>query len=112
MRVRIVLTALVILGMMATLQVAASGGGDAEAGKLVFKKKCAMCHSQDGTGNEKMAKMLKVEIRDLGSAEVQTASDEDIAKVIAEGKGKMKPVKGLEEADVTNVIAFIRTLKK
>jgi cytochrome c2 len=33
-------------------------------------------------------------------------------KIITEGKGKMKPVGGLNDADVTNVIAFVRSLAK
>ena len=87
-------------------------GGDSEAGAALFKKKCATCHAQDGSGNEKMAKMLKVEIRDLGSAEVQERSDEDIAKIVKEGNGKMKLVKGVTDEDIANIIAFVRTLKK
>jgi hypothetical protein len=39
-------------------------------------------------------------------------SDADLKTVITQGKGKMKPVQGLSDADVGNVIAFIRTLKK
>ncbi len=100
---------LVLVLMVPALLVA---GGDAETGKLVFKKRCAMCHAADGTGNAKMAKMLKVEIKDLGSEAVQALSDEEIAKVIAEGKGKMKTVKGAGQEDIANIIAFVRTLKK
>ena len=87
-------------------------GGDAETGKRVFKKRYAMCHAADGTGNAKMAKMLKVEIKDLGSEAMQVLSDEEIAKIIAEGKGKMKTVKGTGKEDIANIIAFVRTLKK
>lgn len=100
---------LVLVLMVPALLVA---GGDAETGKLVFKKRCAMCHAADGTGNAKMAKMLKVEIKDLGSEAVQALSDEEIAKIISEGKGKMKTVKGTGKQDVANIIAFVRTLKK
>jgi hypothetical protein len=38
--------------------------------------------------------------------------DEEIKKVTMEGKGKMKGVTGLSDADVANLIAFVRTLKK
>ena len=116
MRIGTVAVVIVTVGLLLTLNLPAvsvsNAGGDAEAGATLFKKKCAMCHAQDGSGNEKMAKMLKVEIRDLGSAEVQERTDEDIAKIVKEGDGKMKPVEGLSEDDIANVIAFIRTLKK
>ena len=42
----------------------------------------------------------------------KTNSDEEIKKAILEGFGKMKPVKGVEDADVDNVIAFVRTIKQ
>lgn len=53
---------------------------------------------------------LKVELRHLGSKEVQKESDADLTKVMAEGKGKMKPVKDLKEADLANLSAYLRTL--
>ncbi len=87
-------------------------GGDAKAGKPVFEKQCAACHAADGSPKEAVAKMLKVEIPHLGSADVQGKSDADIKKVITEGYQKMKPVKGLADKDVANVIAYVRTLKK
>ena len=86
--------------------------GNVAAGKEVYMKKCNMCHGPDGAGKEAIAKMLKVEMKALGSKEVQALSDADMKKVITEGKGKMKPVGGMSDADVTNVIAFVRSLAK
>ena len=59
-----------------------------------------------------MAKMMKVEMKDLGSADIQSMSDADLNKVITDGKGKMKPVKSVTGAEADNVIAYIRTFKK
>jgi cytochrome c553 len=87
-------------------------GGDVEAGKAVYTKKCATCHGKDGEAKAAMAKMFKVEMRHLGSAEVQGKSDEELAKESVEGVGKMKPVKGLSDEDVKNLMAFVRTLKQ
>ena len=47
----------------------------------------------------------------LGSKEVQSLDDATLKKVIAEGKGKMKPV-NLNDQEAADVIAFLRTLKK
>ena len=51
-------------------------------------------------------------MRHLGSKEVQAKSDAELTKDITAGNGKMKAVAGLSEADVANVVAFVRTLKK
>jgi mono/diheme cytochrome c family protein len=91
---------------------AALAGGDVEAGKAVYNKKCATCHGKDGMAKPAMAKMFKVEMRHLGSPEVQAKSDEQLRKESIEGVGKMKPVKGLKDADVDNLMAFLRTLKQ
>ena len=88
------------------------GAGDAAAGKAVYDKKCATCHGPNGEGKEAIAKMMKVEMHPLGSKEVQAKSDADLGKIITEGTGKMKAVAGLSAADVANVVAFVRTLKK
>lgn len=100
---------LILLVVMAT-PAFLLGGGDAEAGKAVFAKKCANCHGKQGEGKAAIAKMFKVELRHLGSKDVQAKSDEELGKISTEGTGKMKPVKGLKETDVANVVAFVRTL--
>jgi mono/diheme cytochrome c family protein len=88
-----------------------SGGGDASAGKVVYGKKCATCHGDQGEGKEALARMLKVELRALGSKEVQAKSDDVLRKEITQGTGKMKPIKGLSETDLADLIAFMRALK-
>jgi cytochrome c553 len=85
---------------------------DAAAGHAAFDKKCKICHGATGEGNPGMAKALNTTIQPLSSPEVQKLSDADIKKVITQGKGKMKPIQGLSDTDMDNVIAFIRTLKK
>jgi hypothetical protein len=39
--------------------------------------------------------MMKVDMQDLKSTEVQAMSDDDIKKIIAGGKGKMQPVRSV-----------------
>jgi len=56
--------------------------------------------------------MMKVDVPDLKSAAVQALSDDDIKKVISEGKGKMKPVKSVAGKDINDIVAFVHTLKK
>ena len=78
---------------------------DSAAGKAVYDAKCKTCHGADGAGNAAIAKMMKVEIKPLA------ATTADVKKVIVEGQGKMKPV-AITGADVDNVTAFVKSLKK
>jgi mono/diheme cytochrome c family protein len=86
--------------------------GDAAAGKAVYAKRCASCHGDAGEGKESVAKMLKVEIRPLGSKEVQTKPDADLKKDILNGTGKMKGVTGIDAKGADDLVAYVRTLKK
>lgn len=99
------------LGVIVTCTATVLAAGDAKAGKEVFTRKCATCHGQQGEGKEAIAKMLKVEIKHLGSPEVQARSDDQIRKIILEGDGKMKPVKDMDAKSIEDVTAFVRTLK-
>ena len=92
--------------------VAVLAAGDPAAGKAVFEKSCKTCHGATGVANPNIAKMMKVDIKDLGSPEVQKMSDAEFKTTITEGKGKMKPVKSVAGGDIDNVIAYVRTLKK
>ncbi len=95
-----------------TFCVTGASAADAKAGQDAFAKSCKSCHGADGTPNPALAKMMKVDMKNLGSAEVQALSDADLAKIITDGKGKMKPVKTVSGPAVDNVVAYIRTLKK
>lgn len=86
--------------------------GIAGDGKELFAANCQKCHGANGEGKPAMAKMLKVEMRHLGSKEVQAASDAAIAKIITEGKGKMKATTGVTAAQANDIVAFVRTLKQ
>jgi mono/diheme cytochrome c family protein len=85
---------------------------DAAAGKTVFDKSCKTCHGADGAPNPNIAKMMKVDMKALGSAEVQALSDDDIKKIVTDGKGKMRPVAGVTGKSADDVVAYVRTLKK
>lgn len=84
---------------------------DAAKGKDLYAKKCASCHGPAGEGKESVAKMLKVELRHLGSKEVQDKNDAALKKDTVEGVGKMKGIK-ITDQEAADVVAFMRTLKK
>jgi len=87
-----------------------SGSSFAQSGADQFKAKCAMCHGPDGKAQTAMGKNMN--IRDLGSAEVQGQSDADLNGIITNGKGKMPKYDGkLTKDQITDLVKYIRTLK-
>ena len=103
-------TVLIILGFAAAAATALQAA-DAKAGEAAYAKSCKSCHGADGTPNASIAKMMKVDMRDLKSADVQAMSDADLMKVITDGKGKMKPVASASSS-AADIVAYIRTWKK
>jgi mono/diheme cytochrome c family protein len=89
-------------------------GADAKAGADVFNTKCKACHGEGGaTPNDMMSKMFGVPIPVLTSPEIQAKSDADLHAIVTQGKGKMPAVlKTATPAQVDDVIAYVRTLKK
>jgi len=80
-------------------------------GASVYKTKCAVCHGADGKGETAMGKAMK--LRDLGSADVQKQTDEQLTEITTNGKGKMPAYKGkLTDEQIKQVVAYIRTFKK
>ena len=105
------LFALIVL-MAALLCVTPLLAADTAAGKDLYGKKCASCHGVAGEGKDSIAKMFKVEMKDLGSKEIQTRSDADLKKIILEGGGKMKGVKDIDAKNADDLVAYLRTLAK
>lgn len=82
------------------------------AGAVLYRQKaCSGCHGSDGSGNTPAGKAVKA--RDLRSSEVQKQSDEELSAAIANGRGKMPAFKSaLSAQQITEIVAYIRTLKK
>ena len=80
-------------------------------GAAVYKAKCASCHAPDGSGQSPMGK--KMNLRDLGSPEVQAQTDKELHAWTADGKGKMPAYKSkLSKEEINALVAHMRTMKK
>jgi cytochrome c6 len=83
----------------------------ADAGEALYKSKCASCHGADGKGETPVGKMYK--LRDLGSADVQKQSDDELTTIISKGKNKMPGYgRSLKEGEIKELVAYIRELAK
>ena len=80
-------------------------------GAATYKAKCATCHGADGKGQSPMGK--KMNLRDLGSPEVQKQTDKELYDWTADGKGKMPAYKDkLSTDEIKALVAHMRTFKK
>ena len=100
---------LVVMVVLAVLVLIAAPTLVADDGAKVFAGKCAMCHGPDGAGKMKGTP-------DFRTAEFQKKSDAELTESITNGpKGKESHAfgkKGLDEATIKSLVAYIRTLKK
>ena len=79
----------------------------AAEGKVLYDTKCAQCHGKDG-----VAKPPGKGSRNFGDPEFQRSSTQEaIAKITAEGKGKMPPYRAkLNDDQIRAVAAHVKTL--
>ena len=98
----------------AAILLAASIAGPAFAqapGADTYKAKCAMCHGADGLAATPMAKSMK--ILSFKDPSMVKAPDAQLIASTTNGKGKMPAYKGkLTDAQIKDVVAYIRTLQK
>ena len=78
------------------------------AGEATYKTKCAMCHGAAGVPNPAMAKAMGV--KPVHDPEIMKLSAAQMFASVKNGKGKMKPVAGLTDAQIKDAIAFYRGL--
>jgi len=81
----------------------------AESGEAIYKAKCVSCHGSAGTPNPGMAKMMGIKASSDPAMKALTAAQMEAA--VKAGKGKMKPIAGLTDAQVKDVVTYFRALK-
>lgn len=77
--------------------------------KHLFDSICANCHGSDGKGGVPAAEGLPAPRNFCDAAFHASRSDDDLRKVIKEGKGPMPPFGALfDEQQLTLLVAYIR----
>jgi mono/diheme cytochrome c family protein len=98
-----------VLVLAAVMCLAGAMGFAQSSGEATYKAKCAMCHGPAGVPSAGMAKAMGIKpvsdpaIKKLTAAEMFTS--------VKNGKGKMKPIAGLSDAQIKDVVTFYRGLK-
>ena len=106
MKCKAILLILVVAmtGAIAPAVFAADGAG-------VYKAKCASCHGADGKGLTPIGK--KMNLRDLGSPDVQKQTDKELYDWTAVGKGKMPGYKDkLSDDEIKALVTHMRAFVK
>jgi mono/diheme cytochrome c family protein len=80
----------------------------ADSGEATYKAKCASCHGSAGTPNPGMAKMMGIK---PAAESTKAATAAQMEAVVKSGKGKMKPIAGLSDAQTKDVVTYFRSLK-
>jgi high-affinity iron transporter len=98
------------------LPASARAAGDSDKGKPVYVAQCSACHGKAGDGNGPVGKVLNPRPKAFSKGDLP--SDEKMASVIQKG-GKanglskdMDAYPALSDQQVSDVIAYIRTLAK
>src|SRR5215831_10254435 len=82
-----------------------------ERGRIIYEQRCLDCHGSEGRGDGRKALSLSPRPGNLISAATSAKSDEDLLKIIANGRTEMPAWKDeLSDEQQRDVLAYIRSL--
>lgn len=114
------------LATSALLASAALGAGDAAAGKQTYETLCISCHGATGKGDGPAGAALNPAPRDFSVGDFKYDADKngtpgedaDLKLIVKNGAAAfggsplMAPWGHLSDAEIENVVAYVRSLKK
>ena len=95
--------------LAAAVYLAGSTSFAQSSGAATYKAKCQVCHGATGTPSPGMAKMMG--IKPVSDPEIKKLTADQMIAAVKNGKGKMKPIAGLTDAQIKDVVAYFRTMK-
>jgi mono/diheme cytochrome c family protein len=95
--------------LAAAISLAGAVGFAQSSGEATYKAKCAVCHGPAGVPSAGMAKAMG--IKPVSDPEIKKLTAEQGFAAIKNGKGKMKPITGLTDAQIKDVVTYYRGLK-
>jgi mono/diheme cytochrome c family protein len=97
------------LALALVVSLAGAVGFAQSAGEATYKAKCQSCHGATGTPSPAMAKMMS--IKPASDPEIKKLTVDQMIAAVKNGKGKMKPVAGLSDAQIKDSVTYYRSLK-
>src|SRR5690348_3280809 len=82
----------------------------AQSGEAVYKSHCQSCHGAAGVPNPGIAKILGV--KPASDPSMKNLSEAQMIAAVKNGKGKMKPVAGVNDAEIKSAVEYFRMLAK
>ena len=74
-------------------------------GAATYKAKCQMCHGATGTPSAGMAKAMGIKASPIRRSKLTEAQ---MITAVKDGKGKMKPIAGLTDPQIKDVVTYFR----
>jgi mono/diheme cytochrome c family protein len=98
--IRTLLALAVVVSLAGAMSFAQSGG------EATYKAKCQGCHGPSGVPSAGMAKMMGV--KPASDPAIKALTVAQMSEAVKNGKGKMKPVVGLSDAQIKDAVLFYR----
>jgi mono/diheme cytochrome c family protein len=102
-----------LISLLWSSQTGALAPADLEQGRAIYERHCADCHGVEGRGDGKLAISLSPRPGNLISAQTSAKSDQDLLKIIANGRPRtaMEGWKDrLSDDEQRAALAYIRSL--
>lgn len=104
-----------LLGLIGSAPATSVAPVDLEQGRTIYERHCADCHGAEGLGDGRLAISLSPRPGNLVSAQTSAKSDQELLKIIAQGRPRTAMGgwdERLSQEEQVAVLAYIRSLVK